>query len=291
MDEKVIGLLSAAVGAPAPEVAELIKSDEGIADLLAKHSTKLESLKRDADGRALRIVTKAIKDAGVEGEVFQEGRPFKDNVTAALDALKTHAAEAASGADAAPLVTELREKLNQATAATDRKVAEARADERRQFESQQREFEGRQLAARKAQLAEAQVTELSPVFGDAAKAAGRRAALVAHLSTLPTVEVDGQLFEADAAGEIKRDASGNAVKYADLVRRETESRYDLPVSTHRESTGLNPSELANHSGYQFKEFKGQAPKTEAEVLALRNDQSLSLAARKEVGAYWEAQGQ
>lgn len=290
--EKAIAIISAASGADATAVAERLQSDEAptaaATDLFeAKFTAQRDQGDQRATKKTRTEVEAALKAAGVADAKFSD-------LPAAIEALKSAAADAASKGitpEQALAHPAVKSKLNELTTATESKVKEAVEKVQNDFAAERTKFTQEQVAARKAALADGELATLNPVLGDAAKAAFRRAELVKHLSQLPTVEVKGELFEADANGELKTDSLGNPVKYADMVRRETEARYDLPVSTAKDSPGVQQRDVAGQQGFQFKEYKGAPPKTEAEALALRNDQSLSLPARKEVGAYWEAQGQ
>lgn len=290
--EKAIAIISAASGAEATVVAEQLTSDEApTAAATRLFEVKFNEQRDQGDQRATKKtrteVEKALKDAGVTDAKFSD-------LPAAIQALKASAAaEAGKGITPEQALAHdaVKAKFNELTASIDQKVTAARAEERTAFEKERTDFEAGKLASRKAVLVDEQLTTLNPLLGEPTKAVGRRAELVDRLSKLPTVEVNNELFEADANGEIKRNALGNPVKYADMVRRETERLYDLPVSSPKESPSVKQEEVANKSAtdFTFKEFKGEAPKDEDAVLAIRNDQSIPLAARQEVAAYWEAE--
>lgn len=289
--EKAIAIISAASGAETSVVAEQLTSDEAPTAAATKlFEGKFTEQRDQGDQRATKKtrteVEKALKDAGVTDAKFSD-------LPAAIQALKASAA-----ADASKGITPeqaldhqaVKAKINELTASIDAKVAAAKVEERTAFEKERATFEAGKLASRKAILADEQLTVLNPLLGDATKAVGRRAELIERLSKLPTVEVDGQFFEAEN-GEIKRDALGNPVKYADMMRRETERLYDLPVSTPKDSPSVTDKDVAagDAKAPVFTHFKGEAPKTEDAKLAICNDQSIPIAARKEVADYWEKQ--
>ncbi len=290
--EKAIAIISAASGAEAPAVAEQLNSDEAPAATAAKlFEVKFTEQRDQGDQRATKKfrtdTEKLFKEAGVPDAKFSD-------LPTAIQTLKANAAaDASKGITPEQALSNeaVKAKFNELTASIDQKVAAARVEERAAFEKERTTFEAGKLASRKAVLADTELAALNPVLGDEKKAPGRRAELVERLSKLPTVEVDGQFFEADANGEIKRDALGNPVKYADMMRRETERLYDLPVSTPKDSPQVRQGDVppTTPGNFAFKDFKGTPPKTEADLLAIRNDQSLPLAARKEAVAYWEAQ--
>jgi len=289
--EKAIAIIAAASGAEATAVAERLQSDETPATVATElFEAKFTAQRDQGDQRATRKtrteVEAALKTAGIADAKFSE-------LPAAIEALKIKAAEDAGKGLTPELALAhpaVKQKLNELTASIDQRVTTAKQEERTAFEQEKQQFTQAQIAARKATLADAELTTLNPVFGDTSKAPARRAELVRRLAQLPTVEVNGELFEADGNGELKLNRLSDPVKYADMVRRETEAAYDLPTSTERQAVGVQQQQVAA-GGFQFTEYKGTAPKTETEVLALRNDQSLPMAARKEVAAYWAAQGQ
>lgn len=298
MDEtKVLGLLAAASGVAEAEVTDLVATDEGLATLQTAITSKLKGIKDEADGRALKLVTTAFKQAGVDDAVFEKGREFKVNLAAAVEALNTKAAEKGSETltpEQALAHPAVKQKLNEITTSIDQRVEAGRQQEREALKTERENFAREKLAGTVSEKAATILDTLQPIFNEKPeKAATQRANLLASIVSGKFIEVNGEIFPADANGEVLKDASMNAVKLSDLVRKQTEALYDLPLSTPKASPAPRQSEVAAtpQGDASFKEYKGPAPKNEADVLAIRNDQSLSLAARNEVKAFWEAQGQ
>ena len=298
MDEtKVIGLLATAVGVAPSEAAELVETEEGFATLQTKMTDKLKGIKDEADGRALKLVTTAFKAAGVDAVVFEKGREFKENLAAAVDALSSKAAEKAGEGLTPELALAhpaVKQKLNEITTSIEQRVEAGKAQEREALKTERENFAREKLTGTVTEKAAAILDSLQPIFNEKPeKAATQRANLLASIVSGKFIEVNGEIFPANADGTVLRDAGENAVKLSDLVRKQTEALYDLPVSTPKQSPAPKQADVprTNPGEFAFKEYKGEAPKNEDAVLAIRNDQSLSLAARNEVKAYWEAQGQ
>ncbi len=296
MDEtKVIGLLATAVGVAPTEAAELVETEEGFATLQTKMTDKLKGIKDEADGRALKLVTGAFKQAGVDAGVFEKGREFKENLAAAIDALNVKAAEKGSDALTPELALAhpaVKQKLNELSISIDQKVEAGKQQEREALKVERETFNREKLAGTVSEKAAAILDTLKPIFNEKPeKAATQRANLLASIVNGKFIEVNGEIFPADANGEVLKDASMNAVKLTDLVRKQTEALYDLPVSEPKQSPDVKQKDVATEKqgDNPYKEYKGPVPKNEAEVLAIRNDQNIPLAARKEVAAHWEAQ--
>jgi hypothetical protein len=266
--EKAIAIISAASGADTTAVAERLQSDEAPAALATDlFEAKFTAQRDQGDQRATKKtrteVENALKAAGVPDAKFSD-------LPAAIDALKVKAADGLTP-DQALAHPAVKQKLNELTASIDQKVTAAKQEERQAFEKERQEFSQKQVAAKKTTLADGLLATLNPVFGDAAKAAFRKSQLIEHLATLPTVEVNGELFEADSQGELKTDALGNPVKYADMVRRETEARYDLPVSTDKSSPGVKQADVASADARPIKtkeEYEQAYIKNQADSAAL-----------------------
>jgi len=289
--EKAIAIISAASGADATVVAERLKSDAAaqavaIEIFEPKYKEQRDQGHRTATMKERKAVEKIFKDAGVEDA-------SADALPAAIEALKLVAAE-----DAGKGITPeqalghpaVKSKLNELTTATESKVREAVDRVQGDFKAEREAFAQKQLAAKVTEKAAAVVAELNPVFSqDTTRAATQRADLLSRIASGQFVEVNGELFPADPAapGEVLTDGLGHAVKLSDFVRKQTETLYDLPVSAEKSSPGVKPGDVLPRTGFQFEHFKGDAPKTKDEIAALRADQTLPLAARKELAAYGE----
>lgn len=260
MDEKVIGILAAAVGVAPTEAAGLATTDEGIAQLQTKLTAKLAGIKDDADGRALKLVTQAFKASGVDAVVFEKGREFKENLAAAVSALESKAAEKAGDGltpEQALAHPAVKQKLNEAATATASKVKEAEDRLRGELETERAAITRDRTVAKVSEQANAIIAQLNPVFSaDPTRAAHQRAKLLAEITAGNFVEVSGRLYPADKDGEVLQ-VLGNPVDLDAYVRQQTTSLYDLPTSTDRSSPGIKPGETASGA------YAG--PKTQEEV--------------------------
>lgn len=247
MDEKVIGLLATAVGVAATEAAELATTDEGIATLQTKLTAKLAGIKDDADGRALKLVTQAFKAAGVDAVVFEKGREFKENLSAAVSALESKVSEKAGESltpEQALAHPAVKQKLNEAATATAGKVKEAQDQMRAELETERAAINRDRTVSKVSERANALIAELNPVFStDPTRAANQRAKLLSEITAGNFVEVGGQLYPADKDGEVLK-VLGNPVDLDAFVRQQTTSLYDLPLSTERQSPGVTQSQVA-----------------------------------------------
>ncbi len=288
MDEKVIGILAAAAGVAPSLAAELATTDEGIAELQTKVTAKLADVKKNASARGLKIATDALVAAGAEATVFEDGREFKDNVAAAVEAIK--GAAAASSANTLtdeqvlklPAVVQLKNEL---LLDTDRKVKAAETAANEALKKDREAFQKDQVLVGVRSWAEKQVDELRPVFNpDPKVAANQRKDLIEKIVNAGTYRPEGAGYVLiDAQGEILKDAMQNVLKPEARARELAENFYGLAVSTHKDSANITQKDAdGNKSGFQFKEFKGTPPKNDEEYLNLANDTSLSTAALKEL---------
>lgn len=263
MSEKLIGMLAAASGVAETEVAELIKTDEGIDSLSQTLDTKFTKVRDDADKRATKKtrtdVEKVLKDAGVEDARF-------DNLPAAIETLTTKAAESATGGklDEAtvlkhPAVVALKNKL---TLETEQKVNEARQQEQQKLQQERESFAREQVAAQVREKAGALIDQLQPVFSqNPTVAANQRQRLLADLTSGRYLVENGELVPVDADGEVVKDAQLNPLKFEALVRKTVTDNFDLPVSTDRSAPTLTAEQIA--AGARAKqEYTG--PKTDDE---------------------------
>ena len=287
MSEKLIGMLAAASGVAEAEVADLIKTDEGIDSLSQTLDTKFTKVRDDADKRATKKtrteVEKALKEAGVEDARF-------DNLPAAIETLTTKAAESATGGrlDEAtvlkhPAVVALKNKL---TLETEQKVNEAVQQEQQKLQQEREHFTREQVAAQVREKAGALIDQFQPVFSqNPAVAANQRQRLLADLTSGRYLVENGELVPVDADGEVVKDAQLNPLKFEALVRKTVTDNFDLPVSTDRSAPTLTAEQIA--AGARAKQdYTG--PKTRAEydakVLTL-NDREQRQALRESFEAY------
>lgn len=246
MSEKLIGILAAAAGVAETEIAEYLKSDEGIDSISQALDTKFTKVRDDADKRATKKtrteVEKALKEAGVEDARF-------DNLPAAIETLTSQAAQSASGGklDEAtvlkhPAVVALKNTL---TLDIERKVTEARTEERQKLQQQREEFSREQTAATVREQASALIEQLQPVFSlNPVVAANQRKRLLEELTTGRYLVENGELVPVDADGEVVKDAQLNPLKFEAVVRKMVTDNFDLPTSTARNTPPLTAAQIA-----------------------------------------------
>jgi hypothetical protein len=293
MDEKVIGILAAAAGVAPTLAAELATTDEGIAELQTKVTAKLASVKKDASGRGLKIATDALVAAGADPAVFEEGREFKENVAAAVQAVQAKPGSSKDLTDEQilklPAVIKLKNEL---LLDTDRKVKAAETTAAEALKKDREDFHKEQTLVGVRAWADKQIDELKPIFSDnPAIAANQREMLRNQIVTAGTYQKEGDAYVlVDASGEIIKDAMQNALKPEAKARQLAESLFGLAVSDPKTSPGVKQGDVAADNKFVFQHFKGEVPKTAEEITALRADQSLPLDARKELKAYGETLG-
>lgn len=297
MDEKVIGILAAAAGVAPTLAAELATTDEGIAELQTKVTAKLADVKKNASARGLKIATDALVAAGAEATVFEDGREFKDNVAAAVEAIKGTAAATSANTLTdeqvlkLPAVVQLKNEL---LLDTDRKVKVAQTEAAEALKKDREAFQKDQILVGVRSWAEKQVDEeLKPNFSTEPKiAANQRKDLIDKIVAAGTYRPEGAGYVlVDGQGEIIKDAMQNVLKPEARAREIAESFYGLPVSTPKDSPSPKQADVAggNANGYQFKAFKGTPPKNDNDFETLANDPNLSTAALKELQEYRAAQ--
>ncbi len=295
MSEKILGFLATAAGVAAPEAAELATTDEGIDTLIRKASerdaSKVLDIRKDANGRALKIATAAFTKLGVDPSLFVEGREFKDNVAAAAEALQSSALESAGKGTLTdeeilklPAVKKLKSDI---LSEADRKVEAAKKEASEALTKEKQEFRKEQVGAKALKYVRGLIDEMNPDFGkNPTIAANRRKELEAKLIKELAWDAEGDNVRlVDTEGEALRDASHNLVVPADKVREIVTSYYELPVSTERQSPGLTPEAAASAAAADAKKFQGEMPKTAADYAALLP--TLGPEAKQEVKA-WRA---
>lgn len=251
--QEVIGMLAAAAGVAETEAAELATTDEGRAALQGKIAAKLADVKTNADGRALKSARKAVEDAlraaGVEAAVFEPGREFKDNVTAAVEVLQAQTvADSGKGLSEEqvlkhPAVIKLKNEL---TLDTERKVNAAKAEVSESLKKEQDDFRREQNLVGVRAWVESQVDSLNPNFSDVPTiAAAQRKDLVAKIISVGTYQQEGTAYVlVDEKGEIIKDAMQNAVKPESKARELAETFYGLAISTDRQAPPLTAEQIA-----------------------------------------------
>lgn len=261
MDEKVIGVLAAAAGVAPTLAAELVTTEEGIADLQSKVTAKLADVKKNASGRAIKIATDALIAAGVDAAVFEEGREFKENVTAAVQAVQAKGGAAKDLTDEQilklPAVIKLKNEL---LLDTDRKVKAAETAAADALKKDREDFQKEQTLVGVRAWADKQIDELKPNFSDNPTiAANQREMLRNQIISAGTYQKEGDAYVlVDGQGEIMKDAMQNPLKAADKARQLAESLFGLPVSQPKESAGVRQGEVATGGTYT-------GPKSQDEV--------------------------
>ncbi|GAB3303639.1 hypothetical protein [Hymenobacter tenuis] len=264
MDEKLIGILAAAAGVVETEVAELIKTAEGV-DTLSDHlEAKISKVRDDADKRATKKtrteVEKALKSAGIADASFAD-------LPAAIEALQTQASTTATkdlSDDQLLKHPSVVKELNKLRSAQEQAIESARQEERQKLEAQRQAFTKQQTDAKVRQEVERFITEYDPNFSpDPARAARQREKLVNDLVAQGGYQLseDGtsvQLIDAD--GNLLTGKMNNPVKLADRVREYAEDLYGLPLSTDRQSPGLTPTDAATATRSTYT-----GPKTQQEL--------------------------
>lgn len=298
--EQLLGIVAAAAGVAETEAAELATTDEGIASLKKKISdkdaAKVLEIRKDANGRVLKIATAAFTKLGVDPTVFEEGREFKENLAAAAEALQSSALESAGKGTLTdeevlklPAVKKLRSDI---LAEADRKVETAKKEASESLTKERQEFRREQVEAKSLKYVREQIAEMNPDFGtNATIAANRQRDLEQRLLKELPWDADGETVRlVDAEGEVLRDASHNVVQPADKVREIVTSYYELPISTHKDPSGISQTDVNRNQQTQLTHYKGELPKTEADYVALANDPNLKSEALKEVQGYWKEHG-
>lgn len=265
MDEKVIGILAAAAGVAATEAAELVTTDEGIETLQGKMAAKVADVKKNADGRALKITRDAFISAGVDPDVFQEGRAFKENIGAAVESLH----EVAVGKSGEGKLTDEQvlkhpavvKFKNDLTLEADRKVEQAKKEVADGLKAEREAFEAQKIEGVVREYYSREVDKLNPNFStNPAVAANQRKDLIEKLIKAGKHQLDaaGNPVLLDEEGEVKKDSMGNVVKAESLAREVTTQYYDLPVATERQGTAHQQPKPGDKV-----EYKG--PKTRDEL--------------------------
>lgn len=294
MDEKVIGILAAAAGVAPSLAAELATTDDGIAELQTKVTAKLADVKKNASARGLKIATDALVAAGAEATVFEDGREFKDNVAAAVEAIKGTAAATSANTLTdeqvlkLPAVVQLKNEL---LLDTDRKVKAAETAATEALKKDREAFQKDQILVGVRSWAEKQVDEeLKPNFSTDPKiAANQRKDLIEKIVNAGTYKPEGASYVlVDGQGEILKDAMQNVLKPEARARELAENFYGLPASIPKDSPQTGQGDVAAPGAHAFKDFKGAPPKTEDEYMAQLNDTSLTPAAVTELKSYWSA---
>ena len=292
--EKATAILSAALGAEAPEVAELLTSDEAVSQLTSRLETKFKDLRDQGDQRATKktreTVEKAFKAAGVDDASFAD-------LSAAIAALESKA----SAANPAALTPEQALKLPAVVSALNAerlKTEAAAADTEKRMRSElatERETfnKARTEAAMRAE-AKSLLKELNPNY-----VTGKETVQEQRLIDEIVREARGKLDENGGIQLIEEDGSlkpgklGNGLaKYADFVREKADEVYGLPVSKPRDTTGLTQEQIdaAANATKGFVHYKGPKPNTDTEYETLVNDTGThSYEARKELKSYWAEQ--
>lgn len=291
MDEltKATAIISAALGVEAPEVAELLTSDDAVQAVTARLETKFTELRDQGDKRATKktrtAVENAFKSAGVEDASF-------DKLPAAIEALQT-ASTAGAVKDLTdeqllklPLVVKA---LNAERLRTETAVEAARTEERTKLEKDRQAFNQQRTEAAVRAAADAEITRLNPNFTPGKEAAQRERLIRELLADGGYQLTDaGEVQLVDTDGHVLPGKLGNGVaKFADLVRERAEDVYGLPKSEPRDSTGLRQDDVQRQGGPNLQHYKGALPKTEEEFNTLVNDPSLAVPALQEVRAYWK----
>lgn len=287
MSEKLIGMLAAAAGVAETEVAELIKTDDGIESLSQTFDAKFTKVRDDADKRATKKtrteVEKVLKEAGAEDARF-------DNLPGALDALTSKATEAAAGGklDEAtvlkhPAVVALKNSL---TLDIERKVSEARKEERQTLQTEREQFSREQTAATVREQANTLIDELKPVFSlNPTVAANQRKRLLDELTTRPYLLENGELVPVDAAGEVETDAMKNPLKFTALVRQIVTENFDLPTSQERNAPVLTAEQIAAGAKARLPYTGPTSKEAYADALNQLNTPAERAALREQFAAY------
>jgi len=257
MDEKITGILAAAAGVAATEAAELLTTDEGIATLQSKVTAKLADVKKNEGNRVLKDTRKAVEEvlkaAGVSADVFEEGRGFRENVTAAVEALQSQSLTAAAKDLTPEQILKLEPVVrlkNEMTLDADRRVRAAETTAADALKKDREAFEQQQTLVGVRAWADTQIDALKPNFSDNPTiAANQRNILRDQIIGAGTYRKEGDSYVLlDAAGEIIRDSAENVLNPADKARQLAESLFGLPVSAPKTSTGIKPGQVASHDG-------------------------------------------
>lgn len=255
MEEKITGILAAAAGVAATEAAELLTTDEGIATLQSKVTAKLADVKKNEGNRVLKDTRKAVeevlKSAGVSAEVFEEGRGFKENITAAVEVLQSQSLTTGAKDLTPEQILKLEPVVrlkNEMTLDADRRVKAAETAAADALKKDREDFAKEQTLVGVRAWADTQIDLLKPNFSDnTAIAANQRAILRDQIIGAGTYRKEGDGYVLlDASGEIIRDSSENVLNPADKARLLAESLFGLPVSDPKASPGVKQSDVAAH---------------------------------------------
>ncbi|KAA9333399.1 hypothetical protein F0P96_10545 [Hymenobacter busanensis] len=260
MDEKVIGILVAAAGVTATEAAELLTTDEGIAELQSKVTAKLAEIKDNADKRATKktreAVEAALKAKGIE-------KPSFASLSDHLDELESKTVASASAGSLTddqvlkhPAVVRYK---NQLTLEADQKVQAAKQEAAEALKKDREAFTQQQTDAKVRAFAEQQVDALKPVFSsNPAIAANQRKDLVEKLVKAAKWQAEGnELRLLDEDDELLKDAAQNVVKPEAKAREIITSYYELPVSQPRESAGVSQEQVGRSTATTYAGPKNQ----------------------------------
>lgn len=292
--EKAIAMISAASGADASSVAERLNTD-ATPDALAselfepKYKAQRDQGHNTGVDKTFRKISQALKAAGAEDVTL-------DTLSDAIAAVQSKAA----AANPAALTPEqlLRQKpvvdaLNAAKLATDNAVAAARQEERGLLAKDRQAFDKQRTDAAVRDEIRAQLNKdgKTPNYTPGREAV-QEERLIDEIMRDGHYMLDdkGKPQLVDAEGVVLPGKMGLGVKtIADFVFEKAEVVHGWPVSSPRESAGLTAEDIAAGKNKPvFVHFKGEMPKTEAELTAIRADQDIPLAARQEVKAAWEA---
>lgn len=289
--QRLLGVVAATLNKPADEVAEAAKSEEGIATLTDSFKVYRKT-QYDAGHKASE---KAIKST-VEAALRKRGAADAsfDELDAALDAVEASVRDKAGKSLTSeellkqkPVIDALNAKDRERETAVQLAKTEAEQAVTKDREAFQKEQQSVKVenAARKA------ISTLNPnLHTDPAKAERQLNRLIADIKAGEyEVDATGNIRPVDEKGAYLTNEHGHPVVFDEHVRSIVTAEFDLPVSTPRDSPGLTPEQIAAGQGQKgYEHFKGKRPETEAEVLAIRADQTIPLEARKEVAAEWEA---
>lgn len=279
MDEKLIGILAAALGATETEVTETLKSDDGSEQLQSQLKAKLKARFDDgvkaSDKKLKGKVEAAFKAKGVEIASF-------DDLETGLDELASKAPQASADGKLTddqvlqhPAVKKLRNDL---TLQQEQAVQKAKEETQTALQSQIEDFNRKQTQTSVRQKAEQILAELKPVFdADPTRAAKQKQRLLEDIvNGSYQVEEDGTVRLLDKDGELRKDDMGNTIKFNDYVKQVTTDYYPLPAATERQNAGLTPEQIA--AAGRADAYTG--PKTEqdyANALNAENDPAKRIA--------------
>ncbi|GAB2866019.1 hypothetical protein [Hymenobacter ruber] len=290
--KRLVGQVARALNIPAETVADYAESDEAIKGLSKAFKDNRETLDtagyQRAEGKIKQDVEKALKTRGVEAPSF-------DKLSEGLDQLETVAASRSGNtltedqARENPIVKKLlTDAHNEKLLA----VAQAGKDAETALEAKRTAFLKEQEDAQLETQARRYITEeLNPNLNtDPAKAKKQVDRMVAEILAHPRKkEADGSFAPIDASGKLLDNGAGGSKSFTEFMRDvvTTDFGFDLPEAKKRDHVPNGTPAPGTPGKFEFKEYKGAPPTTEAEVLAIRADQRLPLAQRQEVKAYWE----